>query len=244
MTESEPPTGEQPAVPAEPTPPTELAPAEPAPAEPAPAEPTVPAAAAAPIPPAEPTVPAAAAAPTPPAEPTAVAPAPPPPVAAPAATPAAPAVAWVQPEPDAGPAPGVEFAPHGGRLVAYIVDSLIIGALVIAVALVGLLLVFVTPILAGLLWVIGIFAVIVLYFPWFWVKGGQTPGMRLFDLHVVRDRDGGSVGWGSAILRLIGLYFIDGLVFYIGFIWIFIDKRRRAWHDLIAGTVVIKRPKT
>lgn len=26
----------------------------------------------------------------------------------------------------------------------------------------------------------------------------------------------------------------------IGYIWIFIDKRRRGWHDLIAGTVVVK----
>ena len=30
------------------------------------------------------------------------------------------------------------------------------------------------------------------------------------------------------------------MVFYIGFIWIFIDKRKRGWFDLIAGTVAIK----
>ena len=46
---------------------------------------------------------------------------------------------------------------------------------------------------------------------------------------------------GSALLRLLGLYVIDGLVFYLGFIWIFVDKRKRCWHDLIAGTVVVKR---
>ena len=44
---------------------------------------------------------------------------------------------------------------------------------------------------------------------------------------------------GAAILRLIG-YWISAIVFYIGYIWIFIDKRKRGWHDLIAGTVVIK----
>jgi uncharacterized RDD family membrane protein YckC len=26
----------------------------------------------------------------------------------------------------------------------------------------------------------------------------------------------------------------------IGFLWVFVDKRRRAWHDLIGGTVVIR----
>ena len=59
-------------------------------------------------------------------------------------------------------------------------------------------------------------------------------------MRVVRDSDGGPVSAGAAILRLVG-YWIDSLVFYLGFIWIFIDKRKRCWHDLIAGTVVIKR---
>ena len=64
--------------------------------------------------------------------------------------------------------------------------------------------------------------------------------MRIFGLRVVRDRDGGPISVGQAILRLFG-YWIDGLVFYLGYIWILIDKRKRGWHDLIAGTVVVKR---
>ena len=65
--------------------------------------------------------------------------------------------------------------------------------------------------------------------------------MRPFDLRVVRDRDGSSIGWGTALLRLVGLW-VAAAVFYIGYIWIFIDKRRRGWQDLIAGTVVVKKP--
>ena len=64
--------------------------------------------------------------------------------------------------------------------------------------------------------------------------------MRPFDLFVVRDTDGGGIGWGTALVRLIGLW-IAAAVFYIGFIWVFIDKRRRGWQDLIAGTIVVKR---
>ena len=86
-----------------------------------------------------------------------------------------------------------------------------------------------------------IFLVGVLYFPFFWARSGQTPGMRPFGLRVVRDRDGSSIGWGTALLRLVGLV-VAFSVFYIGVIWIFFDKRRRGWQDLIAGTVVIKRP--
>jgi uncharacterized RDD family membrane protein YckC len=85
------------------------------------------------------------------------------------------------------------------------------------------------------------FVIALLYFPFFWARGGQTPGMRPFGLRVVRDRDGTSIGWGTALLRLVGLW-VAGAVFYIGFIWIFVDKRRRGWQDLIAGTVVVKQP--
>ena len=61
----------------------------------------------------------------------------------------------------------------------------------------------------------------------------------MMGIKVVRDADGGPVTMGSAILRLLG-YWVSGLVFYLGYIWIFIDKRKRGWFDLIAGTVVVK----
>jgi uncharacterized RDD family membrane protein YckC len=147
---------------------------------------------------------------------------------------------WSAPDPEGGPAPGVEFGSPGARLVAYLVDGLIQFGLGIGLLLVGtILLVIFAPLgilafLAG-----GLF--LFLYFPYFWQKSGQTPGMKLMQVKVVRDADGGPIGWGPAILRLIG-YYVSAFVFYIGYIWIFIDKRKRGWHDLIAGTVVIKAP--
>ena len=151
-------------------------------------------------------------------------------------------VAWVQPELTAGPAPGLEFAPHGERLVAYIFDVLILGVVYVLAMILLVLLAIAAPVVGVPLVIVAAFLIPFLYFPWFWARGGQTPGMKVFGLHVVRDRDGGTIGWGAAILRLIG-FWVDSIVFYLGFIWIFIDKRRRAWHDLIAGTIVVKRPK-
>jgi uncharacterized RDD family membrane protein YckC len=164
---------------------------------------------------------------------------PPPPVLPVAASPAS---AWTAPDPETGPAPGVEFAPHGGRLVAYIIDVILIGLFVVVAAIAFGLLSIVVPPLGIPLLILSLILIPLLYFPWLWARGGQTIGMRPFDLYVVRDRDGGPIGWGTAFLRLIG-FWIDSLVFYLGFIWILIDKRRRGWHDLIAGTVVIKRPR-
>jgi uncharacterized RDD family membrane protein YckC len=78
------------------------------------------------------------------------------------------------------------------------------------------------------------------YFPYFWATSGSTPGMRMMGLKVVRDSDGGPISGGQAVMRLIG-YWVSGAVFYLGYIWIFIDKRHRGWHDLIAGTLVVQR---
>lgn len=147
---------------------------------------------------------------------------------------------WSAPDPEGGPAPGIEFASPGARLVGYIIDVLINFGIFIVLTLVTGIFAAILPILAIIPFV-GIFLVSLLYFPYFWQRSGQTPGMRLMQIKVVRDADGGPLTWGPAILRLIG-YWISGIVFYLGYIWIFIDKRKRGWFDLIAGTVVIKAP--
>ncbi len=173
----------------------------------------------------------------------------PPPVEAPTppAAPPSPTYTWQQPVEPVGPAPGVRFGSYGGRLAAYIVDAIAIGVLT-AVAAVLLTFVFVVFVangsdaLAGLsilLLLVAVFGISVGYFPYFWATRGQTPGMRLFGLRVVRDRDGGPVTAGQAVLRFIG-FIINSAAIYIGWIWIFVDARRRGWHDLIAGTVVIE----
>ena len=149
----------------------------------------------------------------------------------------------------AGPAPGFLFGGAGERLIAYIVDILITGVVVTLIAIIGGLFVGAgaaagSNILAGAGAVVLILALVIVplaYFPWFWARDAATPGMRMFSLRVVRDSDGGPISGGQAILRLIG-YWIDWIVFGIpiGLIWIFVDKRKRCWHDLIASTVVVK----
>jgi uncharacterized RDD family membrane protein YckC len=180
--------------------------------------------------------------PTPPGEP------PQPPVASEppqppvASEPAPPAASWTAPEPTPGPAPGVEFADPGARLVGYIIDIVITFVISIVLIIITGLLAATVPILA-IIPIVAIPIVTIVYFPYFWSRqgpnNGQTPGMKQMGIRVVRDSDGGPITIGPAILRLLG-YWVSGLVFYLGYIWIFIDKRRRGWFDLIAGTVVVK----
>ncbi len=162
-----------------------------------------------------------------------------------------PSGSWQRPPELTGPAPGVFFGDPAARLVAYIVDAIIVSLVVLVVAIVGAAVALsglatgsdsglIASAIGGVfIIVVGSLAFSLAYFPWFWAHGGATPGMSLLGLRVVRDADGGPISGSQAILRLVG-YWVSGFVFYLGYIWILIDKRRRGWHDLIAGTVVIR----
>ncbi len=108
---------------------------------------------------------------------------------------------WQAPELEPGPAPGVAFASPGSRLVAYIVDVIIVGVFVCLLALLSVVLIVVLPILS-ILPIVAVIVVPFMYFPYYWARSGQTPGMRMMGIRVVRDRDGGPVTGGQAILRL------------------------------------------
>jgi uncharacterized RDD family membrane protein YckC len=148
---------------------------------------------------------------------------------------------------DQPPAPGMKFAGPIQRLIAYWIDGLITGAAVLVLwfvvgTVIGAAGEAGRGMIAGIGFVVsmlGFLAIFFFYFPWFWSHGGQTPGMKALHVRVVSDEDGGPIGMGTGLIRLVG-YFISGLVFYIGFIWILVDKRRRGWHDLMAGTCVIE----
>lgn len=72
----------------------------------------------------------------------------------------------------------------------------------------------------------------------FWRWKGATPGKMLFSMHVVDAKTFEKPSMFQWILRLFG-YVISVLPLCLGFIWIIVDKRKQAFHDKIARTVVI-----
>jgi uncharacterized RDD family membrane protein YckC len=74
-----------------------------------------------------------------------------------------------------------------------------------------------------------------------WKVRGSTVGGIVFDLHVVR-LDGREVDWETAIIRALSC-FLSLAVAGLGFIWIAFDGNHQAWHDKIAGTVVVRVAK-
>jgi uncharacterized RDD family membrane protein YckC len=77
-----------------------------------------------------------------------------------------------------------------------------------------------------------------MYFVGFTAACGQTPGKRILGLHVV-DENGAPVDWNAASIRFLIGYPVSLLPLGLGFYWALVDKKNQAWHDKIAGTLVI-----
>jgi len=76
------------------------------------------------------------------------------------------------------------------------------------------------------------------YFLASWLRGGATIGMRAWRLRVVR-ADGAALALPQALLRF-AVGWISVAALGAGFWWCLIDRDKRSWHDLAAGTVLVR----
>jgi uncharacterized RDD family membrane protein YckC len=82
------------------------------------------------------------------------------------------------------------------------------------------------------------FAVGVLYECWFLVNRGATLGKQALGLKVIR-ANGGPINWGLAVGRYFGKI-VSGMVLLLGYIMAAFDDEKRALHDRICDTRVVK----
>jgi uncharacterized RDD family membrane protein YckC len=144
------------------------------------------------------------------------------------------------------PASGEALEPAGlvTRLLADAVDALVLAALFLGLRLglaaLGAVLVvsprFVHVLGLGIRWVASVLLVPA-YHVLFWSIAGRTPGKWLLGLRIV-SRGGGSIRPGQALLRFVGLT-ISIAPLLAGVFAMLFDRKRRAWHDRIAGTLVV-----
>ena len=130
-----------------------------------------------------------------------------------------------QPSPSGPSGPRASF---GRRLVAWLIDSVIVWIVIVVLAkLLG-----VTGNVLGIAVALG-------YFTYF--EGGatgQTFGKRALGIRVYDFRAGGPIGYGRGLLRYVGKI-ISSLVCLLGFLWMLWDREKQTWHDKIATTVVV-----
>ena len=75
-----------------------------------------------------------------------------------------------------------------------------------------------------------------LFYGWFWTHGGQTLGLRAWKIKVLT-LNKKPISWKQAFLRFITAI-ISWSVLGLGFLWIFMNKRRYSWHDYLSKTAL------
>lgn len=120
-------------------------------------------------------------------------------------------------------------ADFGRRLVAWLIDAVIVGVpTFILMAILPLMLVWLVALAGG-----------VAYQVYFWTSTGQTIGKKAMGLKVVNAETGALLDTGGAVMRYVG-YMVSAIPIYLGFLWVIWDPQHDGWHDKIAKTKVIK----
>jgi uncharacterized RDD family membrane protein YckC len=153
--------------------------------------------------------------------------------------------------------PGLVIAPLGRRLIAFVLDLILISILVTPIFL-TMTLIFLPdwfvqyvvassqtpfslpdlPLNGKLVADLVSDFVLVLYFTGFHAAHGKTPAKALLRLRVVNQL-GQKPGVLKSFLRALALIFSMSL-FFLPFIYAFFNPQRRTLHDLVADTCVVK----
>jgi uncharacterized RDD family membrane protein YckC len=140
------------------------------------------------------------------------------------------------------PSPDVRYAGFWIRVLAAIIDSII----VLAITLPLLMGIYgesyyaeTKGLIAGpadflISWVAPAVAAIA-----FWVTKQATPGKMLVSAKIVDAKTGQAPTVRQSIVRYLG-YFVAGLPLGLGILWVAFDPRKQGWHDKLAGTVVVR----
>jgi len=85
-------------------------------------------------------------------------------------------------------------------------------------------------------------SIIFLFFGWFWTHGGQTIGMRAWQIKLVTNSTGSPPGWKQCLVRYL-IAMISWCALSLGFLWSLFHPQRAAWHDLASGTQLVSAPR-
>ena len=86
------------------------------------------------------------------------------------------------------------------------------------------------------------FIIALAYFAGLWAWKGTTIGGVVLKLQVVR-QDGAPLTFLVALVRGLAAAF-SVVILFLGFFWIGWDREKQGWHDKVAGTVVVRLPRS
>ena len=137
------------------------------------------------------------------------------------------------------PVPDVRYCPLPRRLLVMMYDGVIMLGLLILASAVALPFGSIDKIAFHDFWfTLWLFAACFAYLGSCWRYGGMTVGMRAWRVRLVK-ADGQMISWPGCLLRyIVGL--VSLAVFGMGILWVLVDQKNRGWHDLAAGTLLIR----
>ena len=80
-----------------------------------------------------------------------------------------------------------------------------------------------------------------LFYVWFWTHGGQTLGMKTWMLRLVSENEQ-KISRKQAAIRALAAV-LSWCVFGLGFLWCFVDSRKRTWHDILSSSYLVQLEK-
>lgn len=131
-----------------------------------------------------------------------------------------------------------EFAPFWRRLIAHAVIDTVMFYFVFGMSFFGSI--FVAVIAQNPAYLV-LMAVGPFVYLWWGNATGRPPSKQAMGIRVVCADTGAPPGWRRGLIRTLG-YGLSWGFLWIGCLWALVDERRRAWHDLMAGTVVVRDP--
>ena len=81
-----------------------------------------------------------------------------------------------------------------------------------------------------------------IYFVGFWLKGGQTPGMKAWKIRLVNMQDG-APSTKQATLRFFSAILSWALA-GTGFLWMIVDRNHLSLHDHLSGSRLVHLKKS
>lgn len=124
-------------------------------------------------------------------------------------------------------APSGPRASFGERLIAAIIDGVVVG---LATGILGRI---------GILG--SIVGFVVSYGYYVYLEGspsGQTIGKRAMSIRVVGMQTGQTIGYAGAFIRVIGKI-VSSIACLLGYLWMLWDPEKQTWHDKFADSVVV-----
>jgi uncharacterized RDD family membrane protein YckC len=145
------------------------------------------------------------------------------------------------PEPDMSLATELEYVGFWPRLAAAVLDLILVSALAAPLLLLFYEQSFLVhsssdSILVQLV-ILGIVPPIAI--TTFWIRRHATPGKMAISAIIIDERTAGPPSVWQHVGRYCG-YFVSALPLGLGFLWVAFSPKKQAWHDRLAGTLVVR----